>query len=561
MLNSDDTKVYDAFEQLFDVSGKATINLLTKGGSNLKLEEILGVFIRLIFYGLPGVKESAIEINEGISNPLNSSENCWNLYNSNPSAAALSACIIQTVKSNLYYEQLQARQLVSLSIPIYVAFLGHTLTEFADDFLQFKSIASPSIDDFEKVVKKLTNLLTSDGVKKTSAGVQNLIDALMFIRERRVEEVPLTFEINLGPFGLWETIEALVTSRDQGNATSNLNSRINTIKKSILYIDKIGEVPTKIIANEVEDNAKHFGRGVATLKLSDTIGNGKIQITVENIWKTHSKAPLSNLYGFDWDPPVPDEEDTYSQLHLVLLPSGIISIQTGGDPLLEYFAGGWRYVDIFHKSIILSKHVSKIIENIVLLKNDISLPIYRCCRLAYQLSYHNHGSTIELNFGDPMFLPNGKLQSTVNRGGIFNKGDDEWREIRSRNDNSQDTDNNDEDQIVDNNVKKIGRWVYQLCISDGITSLFVKDGSKLYLGDFGRIINVDEESKDKWKNFFKTIPGNKDAEVSTGGGRHSAAIQCAYNPIPYDGKGKIVFCVSQDGFIDVYMKDDWLKLR
>ena len=322
----------------------------------------------------------------------------------------------------------------------------------------------------------------------------------------------------------------------------------------------IGKIPTKKIAKEVETNAKHFGRGVAILKLSTSDDADKIHINVRTLWRTHKEAPLSNLYGFDWSPPNPEQSIVKSQLHLVLLPSGVISIQIGGDPLLEYFAGGWRYVDTYHKSIILSKRASKLNENLLLTSDGISLPIYRCSRLAYQLSYHNHGSTVDLNFGVPVFSSQGRLKDTVLKGGIFNQDEIRWREIKSRIGDTDEDDGDTEVEIGDDGTK-IGRWVYQLCVSDGITSLYVDDNSNLFLGDFGQIIQFREEIKAKWKEFFRTIPGNEESDVDIGGGRHTAAIQCAYNDEPYEGKGKMVFCISQDGFIDVYMKNDWLKLR
>ena len=557
-MQSDDIKVYDAFEQLFDASGRAAIKLLTKNEVNLELDKILETFIKLIFYGLPGADESIIESGDNEINLLRSNDKSWNIFSSNPAASAMAACIIHTINSNALAGQFQARQLVSLAIPNYVAFLSHALLEFAEDYSQFTNRKSKQNSDFEGVVNKLKNLLTSNSVKKTAAGIENLIDALMFIRERRVEEVPLTFEIDLGPFGMWESIERIGGATD--DATQEIKTQIKKIRKSIDGIDLIGKIPTKKIAREVETNAKHFGRGVAILELSNSDDSEKIHINVRRLWKTHEKAPLSNLYGFDWNPPNPEQNNANTQLHLVLLPSGVISIQIGNDPLLEYFAGGWRYVDSYHKSIILSRRAAKFNEKLLLTSDNISLPIYRCSRLAYQLSYHNHGSTVDLNFGVPVFSPQGKLKDTILKGGIFDPDEISWREIKSRIGDTNDDDNDTEVGIGEDGTK-IGRWVYQLCISDGITSLYVDDNSNLFLGDFGQIIQFKEEINVKWKEFFRTIPGNEESDVDIGGARHTAAFQCAYNDAPYESKGKMVFCISQDGFIDVYMKDDWLKLR
>lgn len=132
-----------------------------------------------------------------------------------------------------------------------------------------------------------------------------------------------------------------------------------------------------------------------------------------------------------------------------------------------------------------------------------------------------------------------------------------WRQINSAIDDQSES----SDVEVMPETKKIGRWVYQLCISDGITSLFIDDKSNLLLGDFGQIIQFNDDIKETWQKFFRTIPGNENTEIEIGGARHTSAIMRAYSEPPPESKGRIVFCISQDGYIDVYMKDDWLKLR
>lgn len=558
MVKSNDIKVLDAFEQLFDASGRAAIALLTAKGNNLELEEILNHFISSTFYGFPGSDIYISNPSNGTAPPMENRDKSWNIFTSNPAASALAACIVDTIQKTSN-EQLQARQLVSLAIPKYIAFLAHSLIEFAEDYSRFVDRDSVEQTDFDRMLGKLKNVMTSNGVKKTAAGIENLIDALMFIRERRVEEVPLTFEINLGPFGLWESIDKIgATQREPEDGMVEVRNHIKLIEDSLKAIDLIGKIPTKKIAKDVETNAKHFGRGVAILKLS-TKANGEIQINVTKLWKTHEEAPLSNLYGFDWSPPSSEQNEIKTELHLVLLPSGVISVQVGGDPLVEYFAGGWRYVDTYHKSMILSQRASTFNEDLMLTNEGISLPIYRCCRLAYQLSYHNHGSTVDLNFGPAIYGLQGKLRGTIIKGGIFDPDENWWREIKSKKGESE-TEGEGGHLFVETG-EKIGRWVYQLCVSDGITSLYVDEDSKLQLGDFGQIIQFKDEIKTAWKSFFQSIPGNEESDAELGGGRHTAAIQCAFDDMPYKDKGKMVFCVSQDGYIDVYMKDDWLKLR
>ena len=555
-MDSSNNKIYEAFDQLFDVSGRAAITLLNRSKNNQKLESILDRFIELIIYGLPGMDEFPIRDLEQEEYPLIENESSWNIFSSNPASSAMAACIIQVIKSNALYEQFQARQLVSLAVPKYISFVAHALLDFAENYSKYIN-EQPDERQFKIMVEELKKILKSPSITKTAAGIENLIEALMFIRERRVEEAPLTIEINLGSFAMWESMQTIGSAIfEPDTALIGIKNQINNIKKSVEYIDRIGEVPTKMISKEVETNAKHFGRGVAVLGLSGSDDSDKKNIDLKNLWSSHKNAPLSTLYGFDWSPPNLEQSGEQPQLNLVLLPSGVISIQVGGDPLLEYFAGGWRYVDTYHKSMILSKLAKDIDDNLVLTNDNISLPIYRCSRLAYQLSYHNHGSTIDLNFGKPTFFPKGKLKGTISKGRYFNASDESWRQI-----NWESKEQNDGIDDVVNPNKKIGRWVYQLCISDGITSLFVDDNSNLLLGDFGQIINVKKNIEQTWKEFVKSIPGNEKVEVEIGGARHTSAISRAYENPPNGSKGRMVFCISQDGYIDVYIKNEWLKLR
>lgn len=558
-MDTYNNKIYEAFEQLFDVSGRAAIALLNKSENTQSIESILDRFIELTINGLPEVADFLIGNLEQEKNPLREEESSWNIFFSNPSSSAMAACIIQVLIFSASYEQFQARQLVSLVVPKYIAFVAHAILEFSKDYSDFiNNKSQDTSQQFKNMVEKLKGILQSDAVKNTAAGIENLIEALMFIRERRVEETPLTIEINLGSFAMWESMQGIGSAISEFEMVPNeIKSQIKKIKESISYIDSIGRIPNKVISKEIETNAKHFGRGVAVLKLSDFENDdNKKSIDLKTLWSSHKNAPLSTLYGFDWKPPNLEQSGDLPQINIVLLPSGVISIQVGGDPLLEYFAGGWKYVDTYHKSMILSKLARKIDNDLVLTTDNISLPVYRCSRLAYQLSYHNHGSTIDLNFGKPIFLPDGKLEETVSKGHYFSTSDESWRLINSI--SSEEYDNPDDD---DPNKNKLGRWVYQLCISDGITSLFVDETYNLFLGDFGQIIQFDNDIKEKWKKFVKSIPGHDGIEIEIGGARHTSAFSCAYKDPPEGSNGRMVFCISQDGYIDVYMKDGWLKLR
>ena len=84
-MDFNNNKIYETFDQLFDVSGRAATALLNKDNNNQNLESILDRFIELTIYGLPEVDEFLISDPEQEKNPLIECQSGWNIFSSNPS--------------------------------------------------------------------------------------------------------------------------------------------------------------------------------------------------------------------------------------------------------------------------------------------------------------------------------------------------------------------------------------------------------------------------------------------------------------------------------------------
>jgi hypothetical protein len=551
-MNINDIEVSDSFKQIFDIPGLA---ILKKMSSEITdIGEARKAFLSALVYFLPEVSDKAIKLrDQTVNEAFLQNDKMWNIFYENPLAISLgynilSVLISQSEMSNGF--NIHPRQIVSTAVSRNISFLSMVMQRQASSYEEL--IDSKSIEEtkYNSFIERMGTSLDKP-IDEVSRGVDNIIEALMSLRERTVEEVHLTIDIGLGTYGLWEAFPILADREDEDY--SNRNEIITEHHKNL---EDIGKLPMDQLLNEIENAAKHFGRGVAKMKLSS--GNeGDLHIVEEEIWHSHKGAPMSNLYGFNWKPE-PLDNVTPSNIanvetRIILLPSGVISIQCYGEPILEYFAGGWRYVDPFHKSKTITRTLYSKYRNLRKYISDdfISDPIYKVARLAYQLSYHNHGTTIELKFSKAEYSGEGKLKEIMNLRNNVDKDEEKWRKIDTQ---------DEEDNTIDRNL--IGRWVYQLSTSDGIITLHTNESQNLYLGDFGQIVEFDAtKCENSWNEFLKREIGELKPMPKLGGARHHSAYQRAIDENKENEIKNIVFCVSQDGYIDVYTKNDWLKLR
>jgi len=543
-----ESKLNDAFNQIFGLSGEIVFNKLhNKAEKEETIELLRDKFLAGLLNSLQGVNDKMFKIRTTMVNSLFlNTDNIWNLFSNNPSACGIAATLLQVFSETKNENQnLSYRQLISLTIPRYFAFLNQFLLNMQGDYKLLIECTDSTKEKFKSAVSSLTKILTSDDTKSLSMGIGNVIEGLMYIRERRVEEYPITLDLSLGIYGSWDAIAQF--SQDDSSSSSDdfeseekqLRTELEERIKSLINLKSKSE---REFVADLEDAGKSFGRGVAVLKFSKQMSL-EDSIVIDHFWSDHKGAPLSMLYGLDYK--LPDPEEDGKTLNIILFQNGTISIQMDYDPFIDYFAGSWRYVDLYHKANILTKKLSP--DSTSSDANlDLLATIYRIARLSYQLAYHNHGATIEVIIGDSALVgETGKLDKSRSK-----IGDGLPSPIAIK----YDPDSLSEDYLV-----KIGRWVYQLCTIDGITRLNIDLENNLVIKGYGNIIDVKKpDCETHWKDFLKKIGANTNQPI--GGGRHYSAYQCMIDGSDANLKN-FVFCISQDGYIDVYMKYDWLRAR
>ncbi len=546
MINNE-SKLNDAFSQIFGLSGEIVFSKLqTKEEKEVTIESIRDEFLAGLLNSLQGVNDKMFKIRTKMVNSLFlETDNIWNLFSNNPAACGVAATLLQVFSETNNNQNLSYRQLISLTVPRYFAFLNQFLLNMQEDYKSLIEDTNPAEIHFKKTVSRLNEILTSDNTKNFSMGISNVIEGIMYIRERRVEEYPITLDLSLGIYGSWDTI-AQFSQDDSSSSNDDFELEGKQLKtkleERITSLMNMKSKPEREFVSDLEEAGKSFGRGVAVLKFSKQTPS-EDSIVIDHFWSDHKGAPLSMLYGLDYI--LPDPEEDGKNLNIILLQNGTISIQMDYDPIIDYFAGSWRYVDLYHKATILTKKLNQ--DSVSSDANpDLLATIYRIARLSYQLGYHNHGATIEVIIDDSAsVVETGKLDKSKSK-----IGDN----LNSPFAIKYDPDNSSEDYLV-----KIGRWVYQLCTVDGITRLNIDLNNNLFIKGYGNIINVDKpECESYWTNFLKKIGANTNQPM--GGGRHYSAYQCMINGSKKNLRN-FVFCISQDGYIDVYMKDDWLRAR
>ena len=546
MINNE-SKLNDAFSQIFGLSGEIVFSKLqTKEEKEVTIESIKDEFLAGLLNSLQGVNDKMFKIRTKMVNSLFlETDNIWNLFSNNPAACGVAATLLQVFSETNNNQNLSYRQLISLTVPRYFAFLNQFLLNMQEDYKSLIEDTYPAEIHFKKAVSRLNEILTSDNTKNFSMGISNIIEGIMYIRERRVEEYPITLDLSLGIYGSWDTI-AQFSQDDSSSSNDDFELEGKQLKtkleERITSLMNMKSKPEREFVADLEEAGKSFGRGVAVLKFSKQTPS-EDSIVIDHFWSDHKGAPLSMLYGLDYI--LPDPEEDGKTLNIILLQNGTISIQMDYDPIIDYFAGSWRYVDLYHKATILTKKLNQ--DSVSSDANpDLLATIYRISRLSYQLGYHNHGATIEVIIDDSAsVVETGKLDKSKSK-----IGDN----LNSPFAIKYDPDNSSEDYLV-----KIGRWVYQLCTVDGITRLNIDLNNNLFIKGYGNIINVDKPECDSyWTNFLKKIAANTNQPI--GGGRHYSAYQCMINGSKKNLRN-FVFCISQDGYIDVYMKDDWLRAR
>ena len=554
-------KLKDAFSQLFGPAGILLIRRFEGDIKNRNTNEVKDKILNRLIFSLRDVSDKLVLVKEDfIPVTERGNDGIWNYFDQNPASYGLALCLITIAEDiDLKTKSMpySARQLVEQSIPLYIAFVNYSLCNFPENYEKMmdddlkkysQEIRKTKLNKLVKSAReKLRKGIDSEEQKEAVSGISNLLGALMYVRERRVEEKPLTLDLKLGLYGNWElipTASSSISESEESKAEKNDES-IKDIKAQInvsfTKIAKLDSISLDMLTKKFEEKANIFGRGVAVMTLDDDVE--KI-FRIEKIWPDHSGAPLSKLYSFDYE--VPNFEDFQNnELHLILLPSGVISFQIYGDPLLEYFAGSWRYIDLAQKIKILARNIYQDKQENDYDEDLLFYSIYRISRIAYQLAYHNHGASIVIDFTKTS-IPAGK--KLVQASKMLLNSEQNWNKIPR---NQEDYD--------EQASEKIGRWAYQLMTRDGITTFSIDTSGEIFLIEYGKIVTVDS---DIVENGWESIQAKMDIakeDINLGGARHRSALYTAINKD--SNEPRLVFCISQDGYIDIYTKEGWMKIR
>lgn len=170
---------------------------------------------------------------------------------------------------------------------------------------------------------------------------RRLLQVLFGLREVREEQEPLSIELSLP------------LKKTDGDALS---------------IKKISQV---------------FGRGIGISKdvnLSDLI---EPKGCIDTIFTSHKNAPMSLLYGLG----TPYNHVKNDELRLILRRDGHVAIAGTGNPLLEFYDGGWHTVDLEAGMAAIRLLLDLWFGD----KSDQDLQLY-VSHLAYHLATHWHGA-------------------------------------------------------------------------------------------------------------------------------------------------------------------------
>lgn len=502
-------------------------------------------FLKGMAYGLPDVADSIEDPLEVRLSPKLLERGISNLFESNPKACGVAASIVRALTPPAS----ESEDAVSASrnvVSLYLALSAALPADVAAAYRELLDASSENIDRpraslderkraFERLVERLKGAMNDAWGGPLRRGIMALLVALIVVREERVEEVPLTLDVRLPLDCSWRALSDAAfqvgpPSTGGGATFADLESMTNVSHAELV--------------RELKSLAKHVGRGVGVWELrpAGERAAGKSLFRCSSLWPDHKNAPLSQLYDLNWFPPT---TETRPDVRVVLLPNSNLSIISQDDPLFDYLRGEWSYVDLVGKTQVLATVLGSAEPRAEVLH----APIYRIARFCYQLAYHNHGATVELNLDSNLDLRQEpdlrKLAERWDVPGIQPDGMPVW---------TQPPDENPPGGLHE--PHHIGRLAYALSTHDGMCIMELtgpRDAAVMH--DFGHFETLDDPLVTRlWSEATSRIgiPGEP-----LGGARHRSAYQRAIKK----SSGRLVLCVSQDGNVDAYVGEGWLRLR
>jgi hypothetical protein len=403
------------------------------------------------------------------------------------------------------------------------------------ELLENKS-STQNVTSFDELVTELDASLAQAMGDTVQNGIQHLLEAVILVRERRVEETPLTLDLRLPLSCSWDLVQEAASSAEGGTLRQeNLAAKLPALRA-------LADASTDRLVEELVGIGMHLGRGISQLVLRDVApaSRTKGHFRCEWIWTDHEHAPLSQLYTLDWRlPPATGKPE----VRIVLLPNSTVAVHVQSDPFFEYLLGDWRYVDIVTKT----KAIASAVERDPAAADFLAPSLYRVARMAHQLASHNHGAIIELDLSE---------QAMANKHMQYVKQVWDVKEIDDKGLPLSGVSSKASGEAPEFGPTGYGRLAYALCIRDGISILSLGDDFvSLRLNEFGWIEDIEKDKiSAAWKQRAQDLGIDED---TLGGGRHHAAFQRAIAK----ATDRVILCVSQDGNVNVFVAGDALRLR
>ncbi len=181
-------------------------------------------------------------------------------------------------------------------------------------------------------------------VPPASADFRRLLQSLFVLREMREEGEALSLEVQI-PFSKGE--------------------------RTPMGIRKLAQV---------------FGRGVGISRQESLAVIQAPEGSVVTVFREHDNAPLSLLYGLE----APFSHVAIDELTVVLRRDGHLTVASHRNPLLEFYDGGWRTVDLQSGRAALNQLLDGAFEG-----EDLPTNLGdNLVGLAYHLATHGHGAIL-----------------------------------------------------------------------------------------------------------------------------------------------------------------------
>lgn len=262
----------------------------------------------------------------------------------------------------------------------------------------------------------------------------------------------------------------------------------------------------------IKELAEVFGRGIAVATGAELAQWVRQSGWADRRFPDHSGAPASALYSLN---PAPFHHIPERQVGIVLRRDGHVAVATRGNPLLEFYDGGWHVVDFESSRVAIDDLIRRTFESRGGSDRRLAELLLR---LAYHMASHWHGGILAIV--DENGLETNRILEPPNEDSV-------WPAIKTALGELPDPPAGGTINLTGLDETRVGRALLSCAIQDGAV-LF--DAKGKFLGS-GRMVSTPAISAQ-----------------GKGGARTRAASAL--------GHYGVALKISQDGAITVYCKPD-----